>query len=141
MYSNCLSGGAERKPNASAQRISACDWNPQCSTLNLIVSMGSRFESEKRTNEAPRLKASMPTAPVPANTSHQFESTTSPAIILNNDSFTRSVMGRVVSPATDLSLRPLALPAMTLRLIRHSSLPQEDFRETRSQARHIPSPG
>src|SRR5688572_3517825 len=111
--------------------MSDCALKPQCSTLDRIVSIGTRLESEKRTKDAPRLSASMPTAPVPAKRSHQLESTTSPAIMLNNDSLTRSVIGRVVSPGTDLSLRPLAFPAITLRLIRRSSLPRVYFHERR----------
>src|SRR4030095_1636117 len=105
-----------------------------------MVSIGARFISVNRTNAAPRLKASIPTAPVPANRSHQFESITSPARILKSDSLARSVMGRVVSPGTDFNLRPLALPAITLRLIGpHSRLhfwPPEYFHVARSRGQH-----
>ncbi len=59
----------------------------------------------------------MPTAPVPAKTSHQVESITSAPMMSKSDSFTRSVMGRVSSPLTDRSLRPLAEPEMTRRLM------------------------
>src|SRR5215217_1415957 len=134
MYSKLLSGGEARNVKASPRRISACDWKPHCSTFDLIVSMGVRLESEKRTNDAPRLKASIPTAPVPANRSHQFDSKRSPAMMLNSASLTRSVMGRVVSPGTDLSFLPLAVPAMTLNVIPRSSWPREYFHVTRSRA-------
>src|SRR5690242_17130049 len=127
MYSKVRSGGEDRNVKASPLRISACDLKPQCSRFDLIISIGIRFESEKRTEAAPRLKASMPTAPVPANRSHQFESSRSPAMILNSASLTRSVMGRVVSPGTDFNFLPLAFPAMTRNVIRRSFWLREDF--------------
>src|SRR3990172_5708080 len=116
MNSNCLSGLALSIAKASPRRISAFMVKPQCSRFDLIVSIGARFRSLKRARDAPRLSASMPTAPVPANRSHQVEPATSPARILKSASLARSVIGRVVSPGTDFNLRPRAEPEMTLRL-------------------------
>src|SRR6266699_1786390 len=62
---------------------------------------------------APRLKASMPTLPVPAKRSRKRASSTRLERISKSAVFTRSMMGRVPAVLGALSLRPLASPVTT----------------------------
>ena len=68
--------------------------------------------STKRTNAAPRLRASTPMAPVPANRSRQVLFVVRGPRILNSASRTRSQVGRMIStPALGAAnRRPRALP-------------------------------
>src|SRR5271163_1194344 len=78
--------------------------------------------SMKIASTAPRLIASMPTAPVPAKTSRKREPARDGAKILNSVSRKRSDVGRSASPLSDLSKRERYFPA----IIRMCS---SDFRE------------
>ena len=73
--------------------------------------------SIKTADRAPRLKASMPNAPVPANRSSTVAPGTWKAIILNIASLVRSAVGLNLVPLTDRSLRPLSFPPMILNYI------------------------
>src|SRR5438874_2244256 len=66
---------------------------------------------------APRLKASMPTLPVPAKRSKKRASSTREERILKRACLTRSIMGRVPGAFGPLSLRPLASPVTTRILL------------------------
>src|SRR5690606_15660514 len=78
-----------------------------------MVRMARRSLSMNTADAAPRLSASMPTLPVPANRSRNAESRTPVPRMLNNASLTRSITGRVESPGTSFNRRPLAVPPMT----------------------------
>src|SRR3990170_3083961 len=80
-----------------------------------MVSTAMRLLSMKREKPAPRLRASMPTAPVPAKRSRKAAPARLGRMILKSDSLARSVMGRVLSPGTERSRRPRAEPAFTCR--------------------------
>ena len=67
------------------------------------------------TDPAPRLQASRPTTPEPANRSRKRAPTVRAARIENNASRTRSVVGRVFSPLGGSSDLPLKRPA-TIRI-------------------------
>src|SRR5215469_3213179 len=67
---------------------------------------------------APRLRASMPTLPVPAKRSRNLASSTRVERISKRAVFTRSIIGRVPAVLGALSLRPLASPVTTrIRLL------------------------
>ncbi len=51
MNSNCLSGRTASILKASPRRISASVEKPQCSRFHLMVSIGARFKSLKRTKD------------------------------------------------------------------------------------------
>src|SRR5207237_4102103 len=78
---------------------------------------------------APRLKASMPTLPVPAKRSKKRTSSTRKERILKRACFTRSIMGRVPGVFGPLSLRPLASP-VTTRILLLLDESQHHFRLT-----------
>jgi len=59
------------------------------------------------TSDAPRLCASRPYAPVPANKSRTLDCFTSLAMTLKTFSRTRSVVGRVIIPLRDEGVAPL----------------------------------
>ena len=93
-----------------------------------ITSAAAFDDSTKCTMRAPRLKASIPTAPVPAYKSIQVESANAAGFpahnTLNSVSRSRSDVGRISSPGSDRSKRRRYSPAITLiNLIRfaHSS--------------------
>src|SRR5579872_5268231 len=65
------------------------------------------------TYAAPRLSASMPTAPVPANTSRKCEPETPAPRTLKSVSRRRSLVGRNNDPLRDFSKRLRYVPAMT----------------------------
>jgi len=81
--------------------------------LDCTVLIALRLISINNAESAPLLKASIPTLPVPANISKNVEFVISGPMMLNKDSFTRSVIGRVISPGTEPNLRPFALPEIT----------------------------
>src|ERR1700691_441615 len=65
------------------------------------------------TPEAPRLSASIPTAPVPANVSTNRAPSTDSPRISNNVSRSRSLVGRSASPFSVRSVRRRYFPPMT----------------------------
>lgn len=69
------------------------------------------FFSTKVTLAAPRLKASMPMAPVPAKRSKKEASWMKGVMISKTALRTRPVVGRVVFPLRDFKRRPLYFPA------------------------------
>src|SRR5208283_5322100 len=75
------------------------------------VAAGEWF-SMNTTSVAPRLSASMPTAPVPANTSRKRHPGTRPARTLKSDSRRRSLVGRRARPLRLLSGRLRNVPAL-----------------------------
>ena len=89
--------------------------------MTLTIAM---FFSTRVRLSAPLLKASIPTAPVPANKSRKFAPRMRGAIILNSDSRTLSVVGLVFSCCFfggPLIVLPLCFPP-TIRMISiHSS--------------------
>jgi len=88
-----------------------------------ITSAAALDDSTKYTIRAPRLRASMPTAPVPAYKSSQVDSANadgSPAhSTLNSVSRSRSDVGRISSPGKDRSVRRRYCPAITLITLRY----------------------
>jgi len=72
---------------------------------------------------APRLSASMPSCPLPANKSRTTDPAISNCMDENMPSFTRSVVGRTSSPSSVFRWMPLAVPVMTLILIPPSDRP------------------
>ncbi len=74
--------------------------------------------SEMCIRDRPRLKASIPTLPVPANISNILALLMSEPIILNKASLTRSVIGRVMLASTCLRRTPRAFPDITLILLK-----------------------
>jgi len=94
--------GLSRGSSARFSRRTAIDW--------LLLSI-------KTADSAPRLRASMPKAPVPANRSSTVEPRTWKAIILKIASRVLSAVGLVLVPLTDRSLRPLSSPPIIRNLI------------------------
>src|SRR5215813_11830185 len=85
---------------------------------------------------APRLMASMPTAPVPANKSSQTEPSTLEPRTLNSVSRRRSDVGRVAIPAGAARRRLRYFPAM-IRISLVSSIPNiESVPEVFRQQNH-----
>src|SRR5690348_8327630 len=79
--------------------------------------MPARAGADLSTNvalAAPRLSASMPTLPVPANRSRKRWPPIRGVRMLNRLSLARSVIGRVADVRGGRRIRPLALPAITL---------------------------
>src|SRR5690554_4312800 len=70
--------------------------------------------STQTTSSAPLLSASRPMAPLPAYRSRNELPGIFQSMILNNASFTRSLVGRVARLLTLASLVPFAFPAITL---------------------------
>src|SRR5208283_2294601 len=77
------------------------------------------------TSDAPRLSASMPTAPVPANTSRKWQPEMRPARTLKSDSRRRSLVGRRARPLRLLSWRLRNVPAM-MRMVVPVSLSRRE---------------
>ena len=73
-----------------------------------------RDRSTKTACAQPRLSASMPTLPVPANRSRNRAPGIRGARMANRLSLARSVIGRVADVRGGRRILPLALPAMTL---------------------------
>ena len=93
---------------------SARSARPQASRFLRITATDAPSESTKTASKAPRLRASMPMAPVPAKRSSAFLQGKRPCMMSKTASLTLSDVGRVESPLTGASLRPLHTPAMTL---------------------------
>src|SRR4030088_2010084 len=97
-------------------------WNlfviPNVFRFPAITSAAALDNSTKYTIRAPRLSASMPTAPVPAYKSNHVDSASaagSPAqSTLNSVSRSRSAVGRISSPGNDRNVRRRYCPAITL---------------------------
>src|SRR5262245_38806964 len=73
----------------------------------------------------------MPTAPVPPKRSSTRVPSIQSLSMLNKADFARSVIGRVLSPGTLISLRPLARPVIT-------RMPAPSWRCYLAHHRHIP---
>src|SRR5438874_1292647 len=78
-----------------------------------MVRAAAGAESTNTADRAPRDRASMPSAPVPAYRSRTAASATAGPRLENSPSLARSDMGRVPA-GTGASLTPFAEPAMTL---------------------------
>src|SRR3954447_5359667 len=94
---------------------------PQCARLALISATARQSDSTKVTCEAPRLNASIPTAPVSANPSRTRLPSMRGASTLNNVSRRRSDVGRSPSHVGGCSRRPFSVPPTIL--IRRGPLP------------------
>src|SRR3954464_1856182 len=94
---------------------------PQWARWAAMRATARRSHSTKVTWEAPRLNASIPTAPVPANPSRTRLPSMRGASTLNNVSRSRSDVGRSPSHVGDCSRRPLSVPPTIL--IRRVPLP------------------
>src|SRR5574341_615600 len=116
MTSNGSSSEARRfrYAKASSRRTSARSASRVIARFSWMVLIASRLFSMNTQKSAPRLRASIPTPPVPANrSSHHRPRMRAVPTRLNTFSLIRSRIGRVASPGTDLSLRPFAVPDMT----------------------------
>src|SRR6185503_16555459 len=85
---------------------------PVASRFRAITVRAKRLFSTKATRVAPRDRASMPAAPLPAYRSRKARSRSSGSRIANSACFTRSPRGRVASPGPTSRI-PRADPAMT----------------------------
>src|SRR3954469_16323001 len=87
---------------------------PQWARLAAMRATARRSHSTNVTCEAPRLNASIPTAPVPANPSRRRLPSMRGASTLNNVSRSRSDVGRSPSQVGECSRRPLSVPPTIL---------------------------
>ena len=101
----------------SCRRISNPLFSPKDPKFAAITSQASLEDSTKWTMSAPRLSASIPTAPVPANRSNQVDPASAsgfPAVRrLNSVSRRRSEVGRISSPRSERSGLLRNFPAIT----------------------------
>ena len=100
---------------ASAVTTCAPSARPHASRLARTAATDAGERSTNTTDSAPRLRASIPSAPVPAKRSTNVASATSPSepSELNSASRTLDEVGRTSRPAGASSRRPLAEPATT----------------------------
>src|SRR5947207_1273480 len=98
---------------ASACIVSARSASPVICRFSRTSASIVWFNSIKVALAAPRLKASIPTLPVPAKRSRKRASSTRAAMMLKSACLTRSIIGRVPLLFGPLSLRPLASPVTT----------------------------
>ena len=89
----------------------ARQFHPKLAVLYDRTASGRR--STNTASAAPRLRASMPSWPVPAKRSSTRRPSMSNWMMENRLSLTLSVVGRVSIPCSSLSRRPLAVPVMT----------------------------
>src|SRR6185437_5474832 len=82
--------------------------------LSRMTAIAAAFRSIRMTRFAPRLKASIPTAPLPAYASRNTVPGIRGASVLNNASRSRSGVGRTSMPGTLFSFRLRNRPAITL---------------------------
>ena len=104
----------------SVERILDRSSMPHCKRLFLMSRTACLSFSTKRTLFAPRLKASIPKFPVPANRSRTTFSCISLPRMLKIDSLTRSDVGRRVLSFSVANFRPFDVPL----IIRINDRPQ-----------------
>src|SRR5215467_4629233 len=97
---------------ASAGRSRASALMPSSARFSLISRAAARSFSTKTTCAAPRLTASIPTAPVPANRSRKRAPSTRGPRILNRVSRSMSLVGRMRSLLRGFNCRERNVPAM-----------------------------
>src|SRR6266576_3291922 len=128
----CRACGAPLCKNlkASACIVSARSASPVIFRFSRTSASIVWFNSIKVALAAPRLKASIPTLPVPAKRSRKRASSTRAAMMLKSACLTRSIIGRVPIVFGPLSLRPLASPVTTrILFLLHQQLYDLDLAE------------
>jgi len=124
----------QRFPSVDADDLEPAG-NPKDFKLAAITSAAARDDSTKYTIRAPRLSASMPTAPVPAYKSIQVDSANAAGSpeqsMLNSVSRRRSAVGRISVPGSDRNVRRRYSPAITL-IVRNPSFLATIFRSDRA---------
>ena len=101
--------------------------SPVAFRFSRMRAAASRRASTKVHRSAPRDRASIPSCPVPPNRSRTLRPSISNWMMLNRDSFTLSVVGRVSIPWSSFSLLPRAEPEITRMVTLPFSQPDPDF--------------
>jgi hypothetical protein len=96
---------------------------PRERRLSRIIPIARALRSMRTTRFAPRLNASMPTAPLPAYASKNVLPSSVGANTLNSASRSRSGVGRTARPGTLFSVRLRSRPEITLKLSTHLDQP------------------
>src|SRR5690625_2403162 len=106
--------------NTSPMTMRDLDSKPTRRTFSRKTLAALRSFSTKTARAAPRLRASIPRAPDPANKSRTVPSGIRSPSMLNKASFTISPVGRVVVPGTEFNRIPRREPP-TIRIRSHSA--------------------